>query len=246
MLGGLKLKRDLSTWLGLIDGVYSVAMTLLITSLPETTRRVFSSVQSCTHSLPVATYFKIPLNLPFLHGSILVVTMFCVFLITVDSWSIERRQLEHAPVIDKSQCLLLISSLFCSVLLPTIFLLRFERSCFCNCSSNTQYLDWLIALLFCLEYGCLYQVESRIASYYTQKGVFRQARVSRFSLLAIRKRLACVLFLPLFFFFAMHSLHVFFVSAFYPILLSIIVLDNRFFSISLSACQKFFSFNVQR
>jgi len=35
MLGGFKLKRDLKSWVELVDGIYAVSTTLLLVSLPE-------------------------------------------------------------------------------------------------------------------------------------------------------------------------------------------------------------------
>ena len=227
MLGGLKLKRDLSSWLGLVDGVYSISLTLLVIAFPETIRQFMSGNKSGMAITLRHSWLQLDTSIEGLHALAILLIMFCVFLTTFDSWSIERRHLEHAPVIDKRQGLYLSAGMFCAALLPTIFLLRIESLRMVNFMYRLEQVDWLIALLYVSHYLLLLRTEKRTHLYCSSKSMHRQARSSMFTAIAIRKRLySSLLIAPIFILFRETGAPVF-ISGLYPIILCMVIFDNR-------------------
>ena len=226
MLGGLKIKRDLSTWLGLVDGIYSISLTLLVIAFPETIRQFISGNMPGTAITPQHSWLKLDTSIVGLHALAILLIMFCVFLTTFDSWSIERRHLENAPVIDKRQGLYLSAGMFCSVLLPTIFLLRIESLHMVTFMYRLEEVDWLIAFLYVSHYLFLLRSEKRTHLYYSSRSMHRQARSSNFTVIAIRKRLYSSLLIAPIFVLLRETGAPIFISGLYPIILCMVIFDN--------------------
>lgn len=190
MLGGLKFKRDPSSWLGLVDGIYSVSMTLLIVSLPSTVKNFFDKSTGILY--PNAGLDRI-LSITFsarVNFFILTLIVLAIFVITCDSWSFQRRQIQHCVSLDQLHCIYISIALFSAVLMPATLLVRMQHINIKGYLFEEMLLDWLIVFLLFLLYFFLFLCESRQYCYNVYNNSHRRKRINRFSILTLKRRIS--------------------------------------------------------
>lgn len=189
MLGGFKLKRDLKSWVELVDGIYAVSITLLLVSLPEILQAVIvNNKNHMTHVLLIESA-TLRINTVYALTIYLVITLYCLFLLVIDSWSIQRRQLETSPYIDAQSGLLISLGMFSSIMIQALIVLRIERMSISGFSTALEGIEFLIILMIFLHYMSIREIETRNLGYYHKKMMHRRKRTSSFSLNGINRRL---------------------------------------------------------
>ena len=232
MLGGLKFKKDPESWLGLVDGIYGVSMTLLIVSTPSVIKGMVTE-SKLYYSGPI--FFDLSL---LVHLVLFTVLSLALFIISCDTWSFQRRQLKNMQVMDHLHSLYHIIGLFCAVLFPSIFLLRWSYTSNYHVTIQDMVLDWTIASLLILVYFVLLNTAAREGLFNARRESHRTKRTNDFSVLTLKRRLRLALSLASIFFIArLAGLHHNGSALFLPIFSFIIIVERwaRFYFINSKA-----------
>jgi hypothetical protein len=235
MLGGLKLNRDSSAWLGLIDGIYAVSITLMITTSPSTLNQfmVLNRYKSGV-TINLFEFFLLNMSIHF-HIIVLVLFLLSFFIVLFDSWSIQRRQLQKTPLVDKIYCKYLSIALFSSILIPSICSLRIQSYHISESISKYvqhEYIgykiqDIFILLLLVAHYLVLLFNERRIFQYAKSRAMHSTCRVCSFSTVAIRARLHTTILLTIFYLIVLLAGAPAIILSFFPILLAFTILISK-------------------
>ena len=227
MLGGVKFKRDPDSWLGLIDGIYAVSMTYLIISSPAAFKVFLEKIffSSPRFDSPLQNLFdsatKVSLILVFL------LMILGLFILLVDTWSLQRRQIQYVSAIDQQHCFYLALGLICAVFLPALVLIRMDDLGRTPSPLEVTATDWLIVFSLITLYFELFLAEKRQYFLNAARQAHRKKRISFFSFNIIRRRLMFSIGLVPFFLYLRLIGSPFYIAALYiPILSTAILLES--------------------
>jgi hypothetical protein len=190
MLGGLKVKKDPESWLGLIDGIYSVSMTLLIVESPSLILKVFKKyahVENHADSFFEIAWVNIFLSLRLLA---ILVLMFSIFIICCDTWSFQRKQIKNMDTMDQLHSFYQGMGLFLIVAMPSIFIVRFETRIYSGYTAEDTLINWAIVISLFLVYILLLVSEKREHTFSLLRGNHRRKRINNFSIITLQRRLS--------------------------------------------------------
>jgi len=189
MLGGLKVKKDPDSWLGLIDGIYSVSMTLLIVEAPTIILKVFhkdSFIEKHSATFFDLLIFNLTLGLRLLG---LMLLMFSVFIICCDTWSFQRKQIQNMDTMDQLHSFYHGLGLFLIVAMPSIFIVRVDTKFTINFKAEDLLTNWAIVITIFFVYILLLLAEKREHTFSSLKGNHRRKRINSFSMITLQRRL---------------------------------------------------------
>jgi hypothetical protein len=228
MIGGFKVKKDPDSWLGLIDGIYSVSMTLLIVESPSIILKLFNNAYAEKH---VHTVFElIGFNLVVaLRLLALIFLMFSIFLICFDTWSFQRKQIKNMNTMDQLHSFYHGMGLFLIVAMPSIFTVRVDARITRGFTAEDLMTNWAIVISLFLVYILLLASEKREHTFSSLKGHYRRKRINNFSIITLQRRLLFGFFVALLIFIAKlfgapHQI----VVIYLPIMAIKIMLDRTF------------------
>lgn len=184
VLGGFRFKKDPESWLGLVDGIYAVSMTILIVSTPTVIKGMFAQSKSYYPGLKYLDLYLVTNLLLFTFITL------AVFIISCDAWTFQRKQIQSMEVMDQLHSINHAIGLFCSALFPSIFLVRWSYSLNYQITLQDTLLDWLIAAQLFIIYIVILNAACREALFNAIRKSHRTKRRNDFAILALRRRLS--------------------------------------------------------